>query len=135
MKTAVILILGLLVTSCASSYRPMYLYNEVRIDNATSRALTDVALRIGDSGHSIRCDRIGANAACLKRFRKMRFPHQPIVMSWNTADGDRQIRELEPEIPAYFLTPFPLKILLEVDRDGQLSMRFWQTEPFRDSDD
>ncbi len=112
----------------------MYLYNKVSVDNASSRAITDVTVRIGDSGRLVRCDRISANEECFRRFGKMRFPHQPIVMSWSTADGVREIRELEPAIPAYFLTPFPLRILLELDRDGELSVRFWQDEPFRDSD-
>ncbi|MDH3219044.1 MAG: hypothetical protein OEO19_05860 [Gammaproteobacteria bacterium] len=134
-KIAAILILWLLVISCATSYRPMYMYNEVRVDNATSRVITDVSVRIGDSGSSISCDRIGANEVCSRRFGKLRYPYQSIEMSWTAEDGIRQIREFEPRIPGYFLTPFPLRILLDLERDGEVVVRFWQDEPLRTSDD
>jgi hypothetical protein len=135
MKTAAVVIPCLLVMSCATSYRPMYMYNEVRVDNATSRAITDVSVRIGDSEGSISCGRIGAKEVCSRRFGKLRYPHQSIEMSWTAEDGIRQTREFEPTIPGYFLTPFPLRILLDLDRDGKVAVRFWQEEPFRTSDD
>ena len=100
--------------------------------NLTGETITGVSLRVGGSERSLGCAEVLKNALCDDRFGKRRYPQQGLELSWVHGDGKQNSQQLNPAIPAYFATAFPLRIMLEVVEDGSVKAYYEQEEPGRD---
>ena len=129
MKLLSTLLLALTSVACVTTYKPTYDYNEIQVVNLTGATITDVNLRVGGSERSLSCDEVLKNALCDDRFGKRRYPQQGLELSWVQADGKQQSQQLAPAIPAYFVTAFPLRIILETREDGTAKAYYEQDEP------
>ena len=127
-------ILLLVVTSvgCATTYNPTYFYNETQVVNLTSETITEVNLRVSGRERTLGCAEVSKNALCDDRFVKRRYPQQGLELSWVHGDGKQNSQQVNPAIPAYFATAFPLRIMLEVLEDGTVKAYYEQEEPGRD---
>ena len=126
MKKLSILLLGLAAVACATTYNPTYYYNEIQVVNLTGGAITEVSLRVGGGGRTLGCVEVVNNALCDDRFGKRRYPQQGLELSWVHGDGKQESQQLDPAIPAYLATAYPLRIMLEVLEDGTVKAYYDQ---------
>ena len=131
-KVLSILLLALASVGCAMTYNPSYFYNEIQVVNLTGGTITEVNLRVGGSERTLSCAEVLKNALCDDRFGERRYPHQGLELSWVHGDGQQNSQQLNPAIPAYFVTAFPLRIMLEALEDGTVKAYYEQEEPGRD---
>jgi len=132
LKKLSILMLALTGVACAMTYNPIYYYNETQVVNLTGGSITDVNLSVSGRERTLGCAEVLKNALCDDRFGKRRYPQQGLELSWVDGDGKQNSQQLNPAIPAYFVTAFPLRIMLEVLEDGSVKAYYEQEEPGRD---
>ncbi len=133
MKKLSILLLGILTTACAISYNPIHWFNEVQVVNLSGATITDVNVRVLDTTKSYSCEEVAQFALCQDYFGKRRYPQQGIELSWTHPDGSKKSELLGASIPAYYDTPFPLRIVMEIVEDGSVKIFYEQENPGRDS--
>ena len=126
MKKLSILLLALTGVGCAMTYNPTYFYNEIQVVNGTSGAITGVNLRVGGSERTLICDEVVKNALCDDRFGKRRYPQQGLELSWIHGDGKQKSQQLNPAVPAYLVTAYPLRVMLEILEDGTVKAYYDQ---------
>jgi len=132
MKKLVTMLACGLMTACAISYNPSYSFNEVQVVNLTGATITDVRWQVINSSKALSCPEVAKFAMCADRFPYRRYPQQGIELSWNHVDGSRKSNMPNPPVPAYFLTSFPLRIVMELSEDGNVKAFYEQDEPGRD---
>ncbi len=132
MKKLSILLLSLSTVACVTGYNPTYYYNEIQVVNLTGGSIVDVKVQIGESGRTVRCDRVLKYALCDERFGKRRYPQQGIQLSWTHTDGSQKSQLLTPAISVIYYSAFPLRIMLEILENGSVKSYFEQEEPGRD---
>jgi len=132
MKKLVTLLACGLMTACAISYNPSYSFNEVQVVNLTGATITDVRWQVINTSKALSCPEVAKFAMCADRFPYRRYPQQGIELSWNHVDGSRKSNMPNPPVPAYFLTSFPLRIVMELSEDGNVKAFYEQDEPGRD---
>jgi len=132
MKKLVTLLACGLMTACAISYNPSYSFNEVQVVNLTGATITDVRWQVINTSKALSCPEVAKFAMCADRFPYRRYPQQGIELSWNHADGSRKSNMPNPPVPAYFLTSFPLRIVMELSEDGNVKAFYEQDERGRD---
>ena len=124
---------GLVLAGCATgSYSPFYFYNEVHVHNLSGGSIADVNVVVGQNGRSFYCDQVNQNALCDDRFGKRRYYQDGIELSWTHPDGSRKTETMNPNIPIYFVSGVPLRVIIEVLEDGSVKPYFEQDEPGRD---
>lgn len=129
MKILYLLMLGVAISACSMKYTPMYYFNEIQVVNRTGATITNVSVRFQSSTKTLYCDEVTDNRYCRDRFNKRRYPQQVIELSWVHGDGTSQSRQFNPRIPAYYHTPFPLRVMLEINEEGDVKTYFEQEEP------
>jgi len=129
MKNLFILIFAVAVSACATGYHPTYSFNEVQVHNLSGAAIHDVKLHIVDSPKTLSCAEIAKNAMCYDLFGRRDYPGRGIELGWTLPDGSRLAETLNPRIPAYFGSTFPLQIIMEIREDGSVRPVYRQNEP------
>ena len=97
--------------------------------NLSGGTITKVNLRVGGSERTLACDEVLKNALCDDRFGKRLYPQQSLELSWVNEQGKQNSQQLTAVIPAYFVTAFPLRIILEVLEDDTAKIYYEQEEP------
>ena len=132
MKKLIFGLAGLALAGCVTGYNPMYFYNEVHVHNLSGGSITDVSVQVGQGGRSFGCDQVNKNALCDDRFGRKRYYQNGIELSWSHPDGSRKTAMVNPDIPIYFVSSVPLRVIIEILEDGTVKPYFEQDEPGRD---
>ena len=126
-----LVVLSLAITACATGYNPRYRFNEVQAVNLTSATITDVSIKITGSKKTLACEEVNNFAMCADRFPRLYYPQQGIDLSWTHADGSRKSESFAPAIPVTYNASFPLRIVMEVNKNGTVKAFYEQDEPSR----
>jgi hypothetical protein len=129
MKQLSVLFLSILTTACVVAYNPIYWFNEVQVVNLSGETITDVKVRVLDTSKSYRFEEVAQFALCRDYFGKRRYPQQGIELSWTHPVGSSKSELVDANIPAYFVTAFPLRIVTEIADDGSVKIFYEQEEP------
>ena len=130
MKLPLILLASLFAAGCATGgYSPSYRFNELQVHNLSGSKIEDVSVRVVGSEKSIQCEQVAFNATCHERFNNRPYPKQGIELSWIHEDGNRRTEMFNPDVPAVFYSAFPLRIVMEVDENGEVNPFYEQEEP------
>ena len=129
MKILYILVFSIASSACSMKYIPTYYFNEIQVVNRTGATITNVSVRFQSSSKTLYCDEVTDNRLCRDRFNKLRYPQQVIELSWTHGDGMQKSRQFNPHIPAYYHTPFPLRVMLKINEEGAVKTYFEQEEP------
>ena len=126
-KNYSILVAGLLLSACVTSYESPYLYNEILIINNSRELIQDVSIRAGESGRMFSCGNIAPRGICSDKFPRRRYMKSPITIAWEFGSIARQTDEFVLEVPAIFDTELSLRGVLEITPRGSISAYFEQT--------
>ena len=130
MKKATILFAALIFTACATgNYSPTYRFNQLMVHNLTGGTINNVNVVVLGAEPSNACPEVNFNAVCDNRFGSRTLPQQGIELSWDHTDGSRRTETFNPPVPTYFNTPFPLRVVMEIDADGNVNPFYEQDEP------
>jgi len=129
MKYLTLLISGVLLAGCATPYNPGYRFNRVEVVNLAGAPLKSLSWNVVGSGRAMNCSEVAPNSICTDYFPQRRYPLAGIEVDWTHVDGERRSEVLNPPVPAYFYTTFPLEIYLEIDAEGVINAFYRQNEP------
>jgi hypothetical protein len=129
MKYLMLVISGLLIAGCATAYNPGYRISQVDVVNLADGSLENLSWNVIGSDKSMNCSEVAPNAICADYFPQRRYPRAGIELSWTHADGERKQELLNPPVPAYFYTAFPLSLIIEIDGAGELNAFYRQNTP------
>jgi hypothetical protein len=134
MKKYFILIPGLLLSSCATSYESLYSYNEILIINRSRELIQDVTISAGEistgeTNRTFSCGNIAPRGICSDKFPPRRYMKSPIRIGWVFGNTSGQSNEFVLEVPATFSTEIPLRGVLEISPQGSISAYFQQDTP------
>ncbi|MCP4982782.1 MAG: hypothetical protein GY935_20075 [Gammaproteobacteria bacterium] len=132
MRKLSILLISCLTVSCAMRYDPTYNYNYIQIANLTGATVTQVRLRVGESGRSLSCDRVSNNSLCDEHFGRRNYRRQVIDLNWIDGDGSPKSQQLRPRISSTYSFGSPLQIMVEISNDGTVKSYFHQVTSFRE---
>ncbi|MGD2172070.1 MAG: hypothetical protein PVI70_00435 [Gammaproteobacteria bacterium] len=132
MKPIVLLTAAVLMTGCALEYNPVYRFNEVQVVNLSGGTIENVSWRVLGSEKSLDCSKVAKFAMCADYFPGRRYPQSGIQVDWTQPDGERKSALLNPHIPATFPNAFPLRIVMEINADGEIKGFYEQDEPSRE---
>jgi len=127
----IILIAGLLLSACATSYNPTYHYNEILIVNNSKELIQDVTISASESGRQFSCGSVAPLGICSDKFPRRRYEKTPIQVSWVFGGSARQSSEFVIAVPATMHTSLPLRGVLAIAPDGSISTYFEQDSPTR----
>lgn len=136
-KKYFILIPGLLLSSCATSYESLYSYNEILIINRSRQLIQDVTISTGGTNRistgktnrTFSCGNIAPLGICSDKFPRRPYLKNPIRISWVFGNTSGQSNDFVLEVPATFSTEFPLRGVLEISPQGSISAYFKQDTP------
>jgi hypothetical protein len=120
---------ALLVSACATSYQPSYIYSEILVVNNSRELIQDVTISVPKTGRVFSCGNIAPLGVCSNRFGKRRYNFDPIKIDWGFGNEARQTEEFVVPVPAYFSTGVVLKGVLEISPQGDLKAYFDQDTP------
>lgn len=126
-KSYTVLISGLLLSACATSYESPYFYNEILIINNSRELIQDVSIRAGESGRMFSCGNIAPRGICSDKFPRRRYMKSSIKIAWVFGSIARQTDEFILEVPATFDTELNLRGVLEITPRGSILAYFEQT--------
>lgn len=129
MKILSILLLGSLSVACVTGYNPTYYFNEVQAVNLSGATIEDVKIIVVDSNKILSCEEVAKHAMCSDLFNRHRYPQQGVELSWNHPDGKRKSEVFNPAIPVTYNSAFPLRIVMEIRKDGTVKIFYEQEEP------
>ena len=101
-KSYTLLIPGLLLSACATSYESPYFYNEILIINNSREMIQDVSIHAGESGRMFGCGNIAPRGVCSDKFSRRRYMKSSIKITWTFGSIVRQTDEFVLEVPATF---------------------------------
>jgi hypothetical protein len=122
-----ILIAGLVLSACATSYESPYFYNEILIINNSREMIQDVSIRAGESGRMFSCGNIAPRGICSDKFPRRRYMESSITIAWVFDSISRQTDEFVLEVPTTFDSQLSLRGVLEITPEGSISAYFEQT--------
>ena len=122
-------ILGLLLSSCATSYEPQYFYNEILVINKSREVIQDVRVSAEATGRSFNCGNIAPLGICSNKTPLRLYMKSPITIAWIFGNTARQTDEFILEVPALMNREFPLRGVLEISPQGSISAYFEQDAP------
>ena len=128
MKTISLLLLSLVLVSCAGGYNPRYYYSNIEVANLSGGDISNVVIQIGADGRILRCEFVVKNALCQERFGKRPYPQQTIELSWQDSAGNAQSGQVNPQVPVTFSPALSLRVLVDIQEDGSLKARFRQDD-------
>ena len=126
MKKHFILIPGLLLSSCATSYESPYSYNEILIINRSRELIQDVTISSDETNRTFSCGNIAPLGICSDKFPERRYMKSPIRIGWVFGNTSGQSDEFILEVPSTFSTALPLRGVLEISPQGSISAYFQQ---------
>ena len=129
MVRVILLLSTALAAGCAVGYSPSYRFNEVQVVNLTGATIENVSWRVLGSEKILSCDKVAKFAMCSDYFARRRYPQSGIEVNWTHPDGERKTALLNPDVPAFFSTSFALRIVMEIDPDGDVRGFYEQDEP------
>jgi len=131
MKTAIsMLAAAMMLTACASGgYRPAYQIREILVVNNSQQLLREVSIRSGDRVFA--CGNIPALRICSNSFPRRNYDYAPIEVEWTLGQNAPRKQSLSLEVPATYATGLPLRGVLEIGSDGNISAHFEQETPMR----
>lgn len=131
MKKYLITGFALLVSACATTYRPSHIYSEVLVNNNSNELLSEVTISVPSTGLSFSCGNVAPLGICANRFGKRRYQYSPIQVEWTYGNTQRKTEEFVIEVPAYFTTGNTLRAVFDVSAEGEMSAYFEQDTPTR----
>ncbi len=129
MKKLSVLITGLFLSSCATSYNPDYFYNEILIINNSGILVQDVTISADETGRMFSCGNIAPRGICSDKFSQRRYMKSPIRIAWVFGNTAGQTEAFVLDVPSKFVTSFPLRGVLEISPQGTISAYFEQDTP------
>jgi hypothetical protein len=128
-KKLLVFILAMPLAGCASMQGPTYTYNEVVILNQSRMPLSDVTISAAESGRVFSCGNIAARGICANKFRPQPYRGDPIQIALMTGDGRRRSETIELTLPARFVAERPLRGVLVIGSNGEISAFLQQDAP------
>ena len=125
-KNHIILIIGLLLSSCATSYESPYSYNEILIINRSRQLIQDVTISAAGTNRTFSCGNIAPLGICSDKFPERRYLKNPIRIGWVFGNTSGQTDEFVLEVPTTFSAEIPLRGVLEISPQGSISAYFQQ---------
>jgi len=122
-----ILLIGVsLITACASSgnYAPIYTYDEFLVNNNSNQPIPSLKVTFSDSEPGLSCENIAALGICTVRFANRRYMESPFSVDWAFGNNPSRVDELNLKVPAYFTLGPPLRMVLEISPQGEISAHF-----------
>ena len=129
MKKLLLLGCALLVTACATNYRPTYMVYEIEVVNNSREMIQQVTVTVPDTGRTFRCGNIAPLGLCSNSMGKRRYEYNPIKIDWVFCNTPGQTEEFVMDVPSYFSTGVPLRAVLAFSPEGELSAYFEQECP------
>lgn len=129
MKNYTILLLGLLLSACATGHEPQYFYNEILIVNESRVVIQDVTISAEATGRSFNCGNIAPLGICSNKIPQRRYMKSPITLSWVFGNTARQTEKFLLEVPTATSNEFPLRGVLQISPSGSVSAYFEQDTP------
>jgi hypothetical protein len=122
-------ILVFLQAGCSSLQSPTYTYNEIIIVNQTGSAVRDVAVSSTESGRTFSCGNIAPRGICSNKFPPRPYRASPVQIDWMIGNGTRHSKIIELTLPPSFVVELPLRGVLVIDTQGQVSTYLQQGAP------
>ena len=129
MKNYSILLLGLLLSACATGHEPRYFYNEILIVNKSRVVIQDVTISADETGRMFSCGNIAPFGICSNKIPQRRYMKSPITLAWVFGNTARQTEKFVLEVPTAMSIEFPLRGVLEISPSGSVSAYFEQDTP------
>lgn len=125
-KNHTILMLGILLTACATVKQPRYFYNEILIVNNSRDLIQDVKISASATGQAFSCGNIAPLGICANKLPSRPYLENPIRIDWMLGNTARQSNEFVLEVPATLDSGSPLRGVLEISPRGSISAYFEQ---------
>lgn len=116
----------LALSACASKYRPLHIYYLVEVENNSSEALSDVTVTLTGIDRRIDCGDIAPLRICYQGIGKRRYDYYPIRIDWTSASGTSESREFVIDVPATYATGIPLRAVIDISAEGEMTAYFEQ---------
>ncbi len=130
-KSYATLMLGILLSACATAYQPQYYFNEILIINKSRELIQDVKISVSETGRGFSCGNIAPRGICANKIPSRPYMNNPIRIAWMFGDTAHQTNEFVLEVPATMDIALPLRGVLEISSRGSLSAYFEQGSPDR----
>jgi hypothetical protein len=118
-----------LLSACAASQGPSFSYNEVVIVNQSLAPVGEVSISATASGRMFSCGSIAPRGICSDRFPPQPYRGEPIRVAWVVGNGARHGRTVELSLPASFVPEIPLRGVVVIGPQGDLSAYLQQDAP------
>ncbi|MCP4982814.1 MAG: hypothetical protein GY935_20240 [Gammaproteobacteria bacterium] len=125
-KNYTTLMLGILLSACATVYEPQYYYNEILIINRSRELIQDVKISVSETGRGFSCGNIAPRGICSNKIPRRPYMKNPIRIAWVFGNTARQTNEFVLEVPATMDIALPLRGVLEISPRGSISAYFEQ---------
>ena len=122
-------IVAILLSGCASMQGPAFTYNEVVIINQSRVPVSDVSISATESGRVFSCGNIAPRGICANKFRPQPYRGDPIQIALKIGDGKRRNETIELILPASFVPELPLRGVLVINGNGEISAHLQQDAP------
>ncbi len=128
-KNYTLLMLGILLSACATVNAPQYFYNEILIINKSRELIQDVKISVSETGREFSCGNIAPRGICSNKIPSRQYMKNPIRIAWVFGSTARQTNEFVLEVPATMDTAVPLRGVLEISPQGSIAAWFEQGSP------
>jgi len=108
---------------------PAFTYNEVVIINQSRVPVSDVSISATESGRVFSCGNIAPRGICANKFRPQPYRGDPIQIALKIGDGKRRNEIIELILPASFVPELPLRGVLVINGNGEISAHLQQDAP------
>ena len=127
-KSHTILLLGLMLSACATNFDPAYYYDEIVVHNKSEKPVHNLTLSASGSDRSLSCAEIAPSAICRDKFPRRQFMRNPLQVTWESGDAPAQSETttLETSASLSFGSSFPMRAIIEITADGSISSYFEQ---------
>ena len=130
-KETIIVTVVLLLSACATgtNHAPTYTYNEIMVINNSKESIQNLTVTTAESGSIFSCENIAPLGVCSNRFARRRYTQNPFSVDWVFGDSARQTIEVGVKVPAYNSPGVPLRAVLEISEQGDISAYLEQITP------
>lgn len=121
----------IIVAACASTGKPAYMYNEIRVVNNSKQVLRDFSIKVPATRGEFSCGNIAPQGFCANRFEARKYRHNSIRIEWSYGARSRRTDEFVVPVPANFVTGVVLQGIAEINASGTLQVYFLQEEKYQ----
>jgi len=119
-------VVGILV-SCASIIKQDYYYDEIIINNKSSKSVSDVVIKVSETGMMFSCSFIPSQGECSNKFRKRKYRGHSVSLSWIfNNDVKKYSQQIKLQLPKEAKSTKPLKGMLVIDNQGTVNPYLFQ---------